>query len=94
MRALVDIAEGEEICHCYAASADGPSQRRRYLTDHYGFECACPRCACDDPGEEADLSDQLDALRCPYSDCGSGLSYPLPTGEWKCVHCGESWEDE
>ena len=37
LRAIVDIAEGDEICHCYAGSADGPSQRLQYLRDHHGL---------------------------------------------------------
>ena len=79
LRAIVDIPEGEEICHCYAGSADGPSQRLQYLRDHHGFECVCERCSCDDPAEEADLADRLDAVRCICDGCGTGLSYPLPS---------------
>ena len=78
-RALVDINAGDEICHCYAGSADGPSQRLQYLRDHHGFTCVCRRCACDDIVEETELSEQLDAIRCGCEGCYTGLSYPLLT---------------
>jgi hypothetical protein len=109
LRALMDISIGEEICHCYAASTDGPSQRLQYLQVHYGFECQCPRCSCDDPGEEADLSEHLDALRCICDGCGTGLSYPLTAAAegvaaggdavpacrlLQCVLCGGRWEQD
>ena len=98
LRAIVDIAEGDEICHCYAGSADGPSQRLQYLRDHHGFECNCERCECDDPATEADLSERLDAVRCACDGCGTGLSYPLPQlsedGEVvrQCVLCSGQFE--
>ena len=93
LRALVDVAEGEELLHCYAGSADGPSARRAYLRDHFGFECECARCACDDPAEEAELSERLDAMRCRCDDCGSGLGYELRRDSWAAACAGEH-EDE
>ena len=95
---ILDISPGEEICHCYAASADGPSKRLQYLRDNHGFECVCVRCACDDPSEEAELAEQLDEVRCCLPSCGSGLSFPV-AGQGRsdvvvrqCVHCGGRWE--
>jgi len=37
----------------------------------------CERCVCNDPAEEAELSEQLDALRCCCDGCRAGLSYVL-----------------
>ena len=101
MRALVDIPKGREILHCYAGSADGPARRQQYVLDHHGFECACERCSCDDPVDEADLSESLEAMRCNCIGCGTGLSYPLlppeaPKGasQRRCVHCGGVWDED
>ena len=101
MRALVDIPKGREVLHCYAGSADGPARRQQYVLDHHGFECACERCSCDDPGDEAELAERLDAMRCIRIGCGTGLSYPLlpaaaPKGATRrrCVHCGGVWDEE
>ena len=93
--ALVDIEKGEELVHCYASSAEGPTARRKYLHHHHGFACVCERCQCrDDPLAEAELSERLDAARCVLAECGSGLSFPLARGRRQCVHCGGAWEDE
>lgn len=92
--ALAAIDEGEELVHCYARSSDGPSARRSYVRVHYGFDCACMRCACADPATEAQLARQLDGWRCPSPHCGTGLGYPLAEGGRRCVHCATSWEPE
>ena len=97
LRALADIPIGGEIFHCYAGSADGPSRRLQYLRDHYGFECNCPRCGCvDDPMAEAELADEVDAMRCRCDECGSGLGYPIDEDGYmrRCVHCGGEWEED
>ena len=36
---LTAVEAGEELCHCYAGSADGPAARQAYLLDHHGFRC-------------------------------------------------------
>ena len=97
LRALSDIPGGTEVFICYAASAEGPARRLQYLKDHYGFDCNCARCGCaDDPMGEAELADELDAMRCRCEGCGTGLSYPLlhEEGVRRCVHCGGDWEEE
>jgi hypothetical protein len=113
-RALLLTGACAAHCACAARvghprwSRSGPAVRRQYLLDHHGFECSCPRCTCDDPAEEADMSEQLDRRRCVRDGCGSGLSYPIvprstaPPGDaavrgeacLRCVHCGGLWVDE
>ena len=98
---LAEVEEGEELVHCYAGSADGPSVRQAYLLDHHGFRCGCRRCACDDIDEELELAATLDAMRCCADGCGTGLGYPvaLPAEAGlvircvrrRCVHCGSEW---
>jgi len=44
VRAIRDISVGEELTTCYTGDLCGP-ERRRYLKDNYGFECACTVCA-------------------------------------------------
>lgn len=91
--ALEAVQSGEELVHCYAGSADGPTARRAYLRDHHGFECVCARCTTDDPEEEAELTEQLDCARCVRAECGSGLGYPIDEHALsrRCVQCGHSW---
>ncbi|KAL1527491.1 hypothetical protein AB1Y20_016156 [Prymnesium parvum] len=72
---LRDIAAGEELCHCYAGSADSTSVRREYLLLHHGFECDCSRCAESDIGVEMDIAERLDGIRCRIPECGTGLGY-------------------
>ena len=93
-RALADIPEGAELCHCYAGSGEGPSQRQQYLQDHHGFVCRCPRCECDDPGEEAELAETLDMIRCCLDGCGTGLGFLVRPQVRQCIQCGGQWEDE
>ena len=49
IRALVDIAAGEELLHSYVEIATPYSERSRNLTDAYGFECRCKLCALEAP---------------------------------------------
>ena len=93
-RALVDVPQGAELCHCYAGSGEGPAQRQQYLLDHRGFRCTCARCTCDDIMEEAAMADGLDAMRCRSDNCGTGLGYPVAPGCRKCIQCGEMWEHD
>ncbi|KAJ3128401.1 hypothetical protein HK101_005395 [Irineochytrium annulatum] len=43
-RTVRDMAEGEELSHCYVDRDLGYDERRRALKDGYGFECQCARC--------------------------------------------------
>jgi len=53
VRALSDIAEGEEVCITYVPVSGNVQERRRKLNS-YGFSCACARC-----GEDAKSDPQL-----------------------------------
>jgi len=44
MRALRDIAEGEEVTISYIDANADYDERRKILALHYGFECRCSRC--------------------------------------------------
>ena len=96
LRALTDVAEGVELCISYTSSAEGPVARAAHLEEWYGFKCLCARCQCDDPLQELDFDDALDALRCAYDECGSGLGVLCEVqgqAARRCVHCGKSWVD-
>jgi [histone H3]-lysine4/36 N-trimethyltransferase SMYD len=44
IRCIVDVAEGEELCHPYIDFASTSVQRREKLRKTYGFDCKCDRC--------------------------------------------------
>lgn len=97
LRALFDIQCGDELNISYTSSADGPTQRSEHLVEHYGFECACARCACGDVGQELDFADALEAKRCTREECGSGFGVPghaFRADALRCVHCGLEFECE
>ena len=95
--ALQAVEEGAELCISYTSTAEGPTQRQQHLLEYYAFECACPRCTCDDLDAELTYGELLDARRCARVDeCGSGLAVPPHPGSTlrRCVHCGGEWEEE
>lgn len=48
VRALRDVARGEELTHHYTDAAETTEVRRATLRRHYHFHCACQRCAPDE----------------------------------------------
>jgi hypothetical protein len=95
--ALHPIAAGCELTHCYASSAEGPSVRQAYLRAHHGFQCGCPRCACDDPLAELAMSEGMDARRCVRAACGSGIGVhvaPQRGGEGSGDEGGDAGDTE
>ena len=44
IRCMVDVAEGEELCHSYIDLASTSIERRETLKHTYGFDCHCERC--------------------------------------------------
>ena len=47
IRALRELAEGEEITISYVDRSLGYEERRKTLETHYGFECRCNRCVAE-----------------------------------------------
>ncbi|KAL1518643.1 hypothetical protein AB1Y20_002931 [Prymnesium parvum] len=92
--ALRDVEEGEELCVAYTSTADGPSERQEHLRNHYGFDCACERCSCNDPMREIEIGEAFDNMRCVYDDCGTGYAVPTADHRLRCLHCDRSWSDD
>ena len=81
---LFDIAAGSELAISYLSVDYEPHERQPHLVEHYGFECACPRCTVDET-----LGYGHAALRCTLADCGTGYGVTVPEqAERRCVHCG------
>jgi hypothetical protein len=51
VRALRDIAEGEEVTISYVDARKSVDERRKTLALHYGFECKCARCVDENHAE-------------------------------------------
>ena len=47
IRALRELAEGEEVTISYVDRSLGYEERRKTLETHYGFECRCNRCVAE-----------------------------------------------
>jgi SET and MYND domain-containing protein len=102
LRALEHVPKGRELNISYTSSSDPPQERQEHLREHYGFHCGCERCTCDDVSAELDYGDKIDAMRCAWEDCGSGLGVPCVHSTQeddndleqtrRCVHCGRIWE--
>lgn len=54
IRCIVDVAEGQELCHPYIDFASTSIQRREKLKKTYGFDCHCERCL-DETGRWAQV---------------------------------------
>lgn len=63
MRAIRDIAEGEELCYSYVPLYQSTASRRAQLSAAYSFVCNCMRCV----GSEAYLLND-----CAIDSCGGG----------------------
>ena len=55
-RTLRDIREGEELCFNYCDVLATQEERKRTLSDEFGFECTCPACLLE--GERVVESDR------------------------------------
>lgn len=73
-RAIVDVAENEEITWCYSNIRTPPEARREKLKQFYGFICGCPRCV---QGETKCLEKYPNyrGLLCKRRDCGFILPF-------------------
>lgn len=82
VRAMHDVAAGEELTTAYAESLFPRKERREFLRSTKSFECACPRCA--DPTEGGTF---LRAVRCDA--CSDGWLCPADDEliDWTCSAC-------
>ena len=67
VRAIRDIAAGEELCISYVDLAHATAERQGHLLRQYGFQCACDRCT-QQPGFR-----DVDARTTSSSDAGARL---------------------
>ncbi|KAJ7644316.1 hypothetical protein FB45DRAFT_736700 [Roridomyces roridus] len=51
--ALKDIERGQELLDAYTDTKRTRKERRKYLAEHYGFDCKCPVCSLDDAASKA-----------------------------------------
>ena len=51
VRALRDIEVDEELTISYVDATGSYDDRRKTLTEHYGFECRCERCTIEKKAE-------------------------------------------
>ncbi|KAG0199375.1 hypothetical protein BGX28_007347 [Mortierella sp. GBA30] len=58
VRALEDIAPGQEVCTSYVDNGVQRRERRQMLKEKYYFDCRCPRC--DDEVQQQELDQEQD----------------------------------
>lgn len=87
VRAVRNIAAGEEVLNCYGPHYQRMSfsERRQTLQEQYFFTCNCTACAA---GEDAEQ--RLQALKCEY--CDGPLNMPDDSGKAACLDCGTTQE--
>ncbi|KAF9955140.1 hypothetical protein BGZ72_003985 [Mortierella alpina] len=56
VRALEDIAIGQEVCTSYVDNGVQRQERRQLLKEKYYFDCHCPRCCDDQDPQESNAS--------------------------------------
>ena len=93
VRAVRDIAKGEEITDTYTYTLSNTLYRRKHLKDSKYFDCDCKRCA--DPTE---LGSHFSTLICRVPGCGGFMLCQNPlassTSPWACLKCGGALEGE
>ena len=81
IRCLVDVAEGEELCHPYIDFASTAQQRREKLQTTYGFDCQCTRCLATTSshgGQETSSSPSPSSQKNQWAQSDAWLSSPAP----------------
>ena len=92
VRAVRDIAKGEEITDTYTYTLSNTLYRRKHLKDSKYFECDCKRCA--DPTE---LGSHYSTLICRVPSCEGFMLCQSPlasSSSWVCLKCGAELEGE
>lgn len=72
LRAVRDIAQGEELTLAYVELASNAQERQATLRNHYGFVCQCSRCQTDTDGPVL-VQDQVDRA-CHFANTTGNLS--------------------
>ena len=92
VRAVREIAKGEEITDTYTYTLSNTSYRRKHLKDSKYFECDCKRCA--DPTE---LGSHFSTLICRVASCRGFMLCQNPlvfSSPWVCLKCRSELEGE
>ncbi|CAD6999380.1 unnamed protein product [Ceratitis capitata] len=84
LRAMCDLAEGQQLQHSYTYTLNGTVQRQEHLKTGKFFTCQCKRCK--DPTE---LGTNFSTFKCSKCEDGWLLpSDPLDSScKWKCTLC-------
>ncbi|XP_014467646.1 PREDICTED: SET and MYND domain-containing protein 4-like [Dinoponera quadriceps] len=84
VRAMKDIAAGEEVLNCYGPNFRRMSKEHRYeiLKNQYGFTCRCEPCVMP---EYQNFMDRFQAIKCP--ECGGALE-EFHSYSMHCLDCG------
>jgi len=83
VRAVRDIAVGEEVTNRYTSVFMGRLARRAALSSSWQFECNCPRC--QEPSVHDGNTDTLVCCGCGWDMVQVGIN-----GDWQCLACGST----
>ncbi|XP_055353887.1 histone-lysine N-methyltransferase SMYD3-like [Paramacrobiotus metropolitanus] len=82
VRAITEIPAVEDVRVTYTALHQPARLRRKFLKEHYFFDCECERC--NDVLHDA----MLQSIMCQKKTCGEAVPYrSQPSGAVKCPHC-------
>jgi len=83
IQCIVDVNEGDELCHPYIDFACTAKERRTKLRSTYGFDCHCLRC------------DENHAIHAGWAKCEKWLTAPAegigPAGILQVIDESEAW---
>ncbi|OQV15635.1 putative Histone-lysine N-methyltransferase SMYD3 [Hypsibius exemplaris] len=83
VHAITDIPTLEDVRVTYTALNQPARLRRKFLKEHYFFDCECERC--NDPIHDAFLQ----SIICSKNTCGEAVPFMAQRpGPYKCPDCG------
>jgi hypothetical protein len=88
IKAMRDIAAGEEITVSYADSLLPRAERRAFLQESKMFWCSCVRC-----GDKTENGTFARAVRCGRDRCDGWLCALDAQNEWSCSACDRAVVD-